>query len=67
MPKQQPKNVRKIVQHGSKFGPSWGHVGLQNRLGPAQERRKNDTENETEKDTPNINLCEQGTGSAQAL
>ena len=40
MPKQQPKNVRKMVQHGSKFGPSWGHVGFQNRLGRVQERKK---------------------------
>ena len=40
MPKQQPKNVRKMVQHGSKFGPSWGHVGLQNRPGRVQGRKK---------------------------
>ena len=33
----------------------WSHVGLQNRLGPAQERRENDTENKTEKNNPNIN------------
>ena len=39
MPKQQPKNVRKMVQHGSKFGPSWGHVGLQNRPGRVQGRK----------------------------
>ena len=31
------------------MGSSWGHVGLQDRLGPAQERRENDTENDTEK------------------
>ena len=40
MPKQQPKNVRKMVQHGSKFGPSWGHVGFQNRPGRVQGRKK---------------------------
>ena len=39
MPKQQPKNVRKMVQHGSKFGPSWGHVGFQNRPGRVQGRK----------------------------
>ena len=39
MPKQQPKHVRKMVQHGSKFGPSWGHVGLQNRPGRVQGRK----------------------------
>ena len=39
MPKQQPKNVRKMVQHGSKFGPSWGHAGLQNRPGRVQGRK----------------------------
>ena len=65
--KTTPKNVPKSAQHGSKIGPSWGHVGLQSRLGPAQERRENDTENKTEKNSPNINLCEQGTGSALAL
>ena len=40
MPKQQPKNVRKMVQHGSKVGPSWGHVGFQNRPGRVQGRQK---------------------------
>ena len=39
MPKQQPKNVRKMVQHGSKFGPSWGHVGFQNRPGRVHGRK----------------------------
>ena len=39
MPKQQPKHVRKMVQHGSKFGPSWGHVGFQNRPGRVQGRK----------------------------
>ena len=29
-----------MVQHGSKFGPSWGHVGLQNRPGRVQGRKK---------------------------
>ena len=47
--KRTPKNVTKSGQHGSNMGSSWGHVGLQDRLGPAQERRKNDTENDTEK------------------
>ena len=47
--KRAAKNGPKNAQHGSKIDPSWGHVGLQNRLGPAQERRKNDTENDTEK------------------
>jgi len=65
--KAAPKNAPKWLQHGSKIDPTWGHLGLQNRLGPAQERRENDTENKTEKNNPNINLCEQGTGSAQAL
>ena len=50
MPKQHPKMSQKNAQHGSKIGPTWGHDGLQNRLGPAQERRKNDTENDTEKE-----------------
>ena len=27
-------------QDGPKMGPSWGHVGLQNRLGRVQERKK---------------------------
>ena len=40
MPKQQPKHVRKMVQHGFKFDPSWGHVGLQNRPGRVQGRKK---------------------------
>ena len=39
MPKQQPKNVRKIFQNGFKFGPSWGHVGFQNRPGRVQGRK----------------------------
>ena len=65
--KATPKNAPKWLQHGSKIDPTWGHLGLQNRLGPAQEQTKNDTENKTEKNNPNINLCEQGTGSAQAL
>ena len=40
MPKQQPKKCQKMVQHGSKFGPSWGHVGLPNRPGRVQGRKK---------------------------
>ena len=32
--KRMPKNVPKSGQHGSNMGSSWGHVGLQNRLGP---------------------------------
>ena len=47
--KTTPKNVPKSAQHGSKIDPGWGHVGLQNRLGPAQERRNNVTENDTAK------------------
>ena len=40
MPKQSPKNVRKMIQHGSKLGPSWGHLGFQNRPGRVQGRKK---------------------------
>ena len=40
MPKQNPKNVRKMIQHGSKLGPSWGHLGFQNRPGRVQGRKK---------------------------
>ena len=40
--KATPKNAPKWLQHGSKIGPSWGHVGLQNRHGPAQERSQDD-------------------------
>ena len=29
-----------MVQHGSKLGPSWGHVGFQNRPGRVQGRKK---------------------------
>ena len=29
-----------MAQDGPKMGPSWGHVGLQNRLGRVQERKK---------------------------
>ena len=28
-----------MVQHGSKFGPSWGHVGFQNRPGRVHGRK----------------------------
>ena len=52
MPKEHPKNDPKSGQHGSKIDPSWGHVGLQNRLGPAEDRRENDTEKDTAKSTP---------------
>ena len=40
MPKQQPNNVRKIVQNGTKLAPSWGHVVLPNRPGRVQGRKK---------------------------
>ena len=68
--KRTPKNVPKSGQHSSNMGSSWGHVGLQDRLGPAQERRENDTENGTEKQPekqPKKNLWMHGTGSALAL
>ena len=48
--KTTPKNAPKSLQHGSKIGPSWGHVGLRSRLGAVQERRENDTERDTEKE-----------------
>ena len=48
--KTTPKNAPKSLQHGSKIAPSWGHVGLRNRLGAVQERRENDTERDTEKE-----------------
>ena len=48
--KRAPKNSSKSTQDGSRIDPSWGHVGLQNRLGAVQERRKNDTERDTEKE-----------------
>ena len=47
--KRAPKNSPKMIQNGSKIDPSWGHLGLQNRLGGVQERRKNDTQDENEK------------------
>ena len=49
--KRAPKNGPKSAQHGSKIDPSWGHVGLQNRLGPVQERTRKDTQDDTEKNT----------------
>ena len=39
--KTTPKDAPKSLQHGSKIDPSWGHVGLQNRLRGAQERTTN--------------------------
>ena len=40
--KTTPKHGPKWLQHGSKIDPSWGHVGLQSRHGPAQERSQDD-------------------------
>ena len=37
---RKPKHVKRMVQHGSKFGPTWGHVGFQNRPGRVQGRKK---------------------------
>ena len=49
--KRTSRNGSERAQHGSKIGPSWGHVGLQNRLGPVQERTRKDTQDEAEKNT----------------
>ena len=69
MPKQQPKNVRKMVQHGSKFGPSWGHVGFQNRPGRVQGRKKRIPEGHlkkgSEKAPENLDLGGSQAGSAR--
>ena len=56
MSQKVPNMAPKPTQVGAKLGSK-----------PAQERRENDPENKTEKNSPKINLCEQGTGSAQAL
>ena len=50
--KRAAKNGPKSAQHGSKIGPSWGHAGLQNRRGPAQERRKTTPKDNTQKHKP---------------
>ena len=39
-------------QDGPKIEPSWGHVGLQNRLGRVQEAKKDATEKNIQKHKP---------------
>ena len=38
--KTTAQKCQKMIQHGSKLGPSWGHVGFQNRPGRVQGRKK---------------------------
>ena len=38
--KTTTQTCQKMIQHGSKLGPSWGHVGFQNHPGCVQGRKK---------------------------
>ena len=52
MPKQHAKTSPNMSNMTPKTDPGQGYVGLGNALGRVQERRKSDTENHTEKNTP---------------
>ena len=44
--------------HGSKMGPSWGHVGLQNRPERVQERKKTTPKTRQETSSKNAEKTE---------